>query len=224
MSNRETLLKPEQLRWTCPTDFDDSPKLPKETEVNIVGQEDAVKALQFGLDFRAPGQNIYIRGLRGTGRMNLVQGLLTHQQFSCARLKDHCYVHNFSQPDRPIHISLPRGQGKRFRYEVEQLREFILGELKETMQSEPIRKRIKQMEKNLQVTVNGIVTPFQEKLARSSLALVMLEVGPNVRPAIFPAIENKPVTPEDLDQLISAGKADEDALQKYQENREKFEP
>ena len=65
------------LRWRCDPD-----RLEFETTADVdpvagvIGQSSAVDALSFGLEIDAPGQNVFIRGLTGTGRMTLVQRLL----------------------------------------------------------------------------------------------------------------------------------------------------
>ena len=99
-------LPSEALRWRC-----DLESMPFETtadlepNVGVVGQSSAAEALSFGLEIDAPGQNIFIRGLTGTGRMTLVQRLLEQLQPECGAKTDRCYVHNFTEPARPRLIS-----------------------------------------------------------------------------------------------------------------------
>ena len=73
----------------------------------------------------APGQNIYVRGLSGTGRTSLVQSVLAELKPPARRRLDRCYVHNFSQPDRPRLITLPAGQGPQLRRQMRQAADFI---------------------------------------------------------------------------------------------------
>ena len=67
-------LTPEQLRWKCNLDI-----IPFETTAEVdpahgvVGQPTALEALKFGLQCLARGQNVYVRGARGTGRMRMVR-------------------------------------------------------------------------------------------------------------------------------------------------------
>ncbi|MHC4340132.1 MAG: hypothetical protein ACYSX0_07975 [Planctomycetota bacterium] len=89
----------DALRWHC--DPDSLPfKTTEEVDpiVGVVGQTSAVEALRFGLECDAPGQNVYVRGLTGTGRMTLVRRLLEELQPACRTKLDRCYVHNFSKP------------------------------------------------------------------------------------------------------------------------------
>ena len=77
--------------------------------VGIIGQPIALEALKFGLECRAPGQNVYIRGITGTGRMTMIRSLLDELDLLPWHQLDRCYVHNFKHPDQPRLITLPMG-------------------------------------------------------------------------------------------------------------------
>ena len=47
-----------------------------EPQKGIIGQADALESLRFGLELFAPGQNVFVRGLSGTGRTSLVRRVL----------------------------------------------------------------------------------------------------------------------------------------------------
>ncbi|NTU42759.1 MAG: AAA family ATPase, partial [Nitrospirales bacterium] len=70
-------LKPEELYTCCAADF-----FPFETtrEIGetsgIIGQEKALKSLDFGLSFTSRGFNIFALGDNGTGKMRTVRMLL----------------------------------------------------------------------------------------------------------------------------------------------------
>ena len=66
--SHETRLNHEQVRWRCIADdlsFLWTDELTPKHE--ILGQEDAVEALRFGLESRSHGNNIFVRGLSGFG-------------------------------------------------------------------------------------------------------------------------------------------------------------
>ena len=100
-----------------------------EPQQGVAGQEDAIEALRFGLQIHAPGQNVFVRGLTGTGRLELVRRIIDQIQPLCPLAQDRCYVHNFDQPDRPRLLSLPRGKGRQFAKAIGQLSAFIRAEL-----------------------------------------------------------------------------------------------
>ena len=74
----------EAVRWRCEPNtlsFDSTKEV--EPMVGVVGQDDAIEALRFGLETNAPGQNVFVRGLTGTGRMTLLKRMLEDIQPTC---------------------------------------------------------------------------------------------------------------------------------------------
>ncbi|HVP09556.1 MAG TPA: ATP-binding protein [Phycisphaerae bacterium] len=217
-------LSPEALRWRC-----DPATLPFKSTKDVrpidgvIGQDTAVEALRFGLEIYAPGQNVFVRGLTGTGRMTLVRRLLEEMQPACPRAKDCCYVHNFAQPDRPRLIALPRGRAPTFRRRVDELADFIRDELETALSSEGLEARRAALEQEAQTQIETITTPFEKALREAGLALVSLQVGPVAQAALFPLFEDKPVPPEEWEQLRSAGKVSEELDAQIREKHDAFE-
>ncbi len=93
----------------------------KSPEEPIIGQERAVKALQFGLGNKAAGFNIFVAGYPGSGRLSAIKHFLetyaTRENPPC----DWCYVHNFSDPYCPIKLQLPKGEGRIFKNDITNL-------------------------------------------------------------------------------------------------------
>lgn len=159
----------------------------------VVGQKDAIEALRFGLEFSAPGQNIYVRGLSGTGRMSLVQQLLEEVQPPERPTHDHCFVHNFAQSDRPNLITLPRGEGHQFEAMMDRLIGFIVEQLGPALTSDNMRARRADIDDEAQKELRAIGAPFEDELKENGLALVPLQMGPTVQPTIMPVINGKPM-------------------------------
>lgn len=110
---------PEKLRWTCdPDTFDfqctvDIPPLHA-----FVGQDRAIRAIEFGLALDRSGYNIYVAGLTGTGKTTVVKDYIQksihdrEKKLDGFKLEDWCYLYNFADPDRPNIVNLPQGKGK----------------------------------------------------------------------------------------------------------------
>jgi lon-related putative ATP-dependent protease len=80
----------------------------------IVGQDRAVKALDFGLNIREEGFNVFASGMHGTGRKSAVKKFVEELAKTKSRGRDWIYVNNFANPYEPNAISLPSGMGKEF--------------------------------------------------------------------------------------------------------------
>jgi len=217
-------LSSDVLRWCC-----DAFELDFETTndvkplVGVVGQDDAVEALRFGLETDAPGQNIFVRGLSGTGRMTLIQKLLEDIRPSCALMRDRCYVHNFAHPDRPRLITLPAGRGQELRRRVEKLANFIREHLGPALSSDVLKARRAALEEAAEAEFRGVMEPFNKALNAAGLALVSRQIGPVTQTAILPLVEGKPVPPEEFDQLVVQGKVSEDQQAELRGKHAEFE-
>ncbi len=217
-------LPTDALRWCCDLD-----ELGFETTADVkplfgvVGQDDAVEALRFGLETNAPGQNIFVRGLSGTGRMTLLQTLLEEIRPSCPLTRDRCYVHNFSHPDRPRLITLAAGQGQAFRRRIDSLAGFIRDHLGPALSSDALKTRRAAIEAASEKEFQTVMKPFNEALAEAGLGLVSRQVGPITQAAILPLIDGKPVPPEEFATLVSEGQISQEQARQLQEKQSTFE-
>lgn len=82
---------------------------------HVVGQDRALRALEFGLAMRQRGYNIYVSGLTSTGRKQLVKQLVEARARQEPTPDDWVYLHNFDESDRPLAFRLPPGHGVRLR-------------------------------------------------------------------------------------------------------------
>jgi predicted ATP-dependent protease len=212
------------LRWRCDPEalaFQDTTQV--EPMPGVIGQDTAIDALRFGLETRAPGQNVFVRGLAGTGRMTLIRRQLEELRPTCPLARDRCYVHNFTEPDRPRVISLPRGRARAFERAVDDLADFVRDELGQALGTERIRARKVAIDRAAQEQVRAVVEPFEKSLQEAGLALVTLPVGPVTHSLIFPVVDGKPITPEEFDQLHEQGKVGDEQYQRYQDQHQGFE-
>ncbi|MCS3677621.1 hypothetical protein GGP72_001522 [Salinibacter ruber] len=92
--------------------FETTDDLPAETEV--VGQDRAVEALDFGMSIDAEGYNVFALGPPGTGRRPLVQHLLEEQAAGEATPPDLCYVNRFDDEREPRALPPALGILRRF--------------------------------------------------------------------------------------------------------------
>ncbi len=96
--------------------FEDTSEL--EPLKETIGQERAVEALEFGLQMKSAGFNIYVSGPVGTGKGTLVRQMVKRMAQSATAPSDWCYVNNFQDHSRPTYLSFPAGQGCSFKREM----------------------------------------------------------------------------------------------------------
>jgi lon-related putative ATP-dependent protease len=87
----------------------------------VIGQERAVRSMQFGLATDAMGYNLFVVGPPGTGKSNYVEAIVSQIAKSGPAPADWCYLNNFIDRDKPFAVSLPTGQGRGFQKDMEEL-------------------------------------------------------------------------------------------------------
>lgn len=108
------LLGAEQLSRRCrPEAFDFADTTSLEPLEITAGQPRALAALEFGLDSRGPGFNVYVSGPSGTGRQSTVLSLVNARARREPIPQDRVYVHHFRTPDEPRCLELPPGTARR---------------------------------------------------------------------------------------------------------------
>jgi predicted ATP-dependent protease len=216
-------LEPESLRWCCdPEQFDFESTLEVEPLEGVIGQDAAVEALRFGLEVNAPGQNIFVRGLTGTGRSTLLRRLLESIRPDVRRAPDRIYVHNFDAADRPRLITLPRGRGAAFRAQIEEFIQALQEGLQPALNSEAARAATAQIDRTTQQAVEAIGEPFDAELKEAGLTLVQVQMGNATRPLIVPLIDGEPASPEKIEELRREGKLSEEDIEELAQKMNVF--
>jgi lon-related putative ATP-dependent protease len=218
-------LPTSSLRWHC-----DPATLGFETTADIDpfegigGQDEALETLRFGLEFNAPGQHVFVRGIRGTGRLTMVQSLLDVVERPVDSAPDHCYVYNFGEPERPRLITLPRGRAEAFGQAIDDLCEFIAKPLGPALRSDKLRKTGTTIDELAETEMRGLTEPLEKDLADAGLALMMAKVGGSTRPVIVPLIDGSAVAPEQVDALLASGDLTPEAVEERLAKAKDFAP
>ena len=196
------------LRWRC-----DPARLAFETTDDVepiqevVGQDAAVASLRFGLSIDAPGQNVFVRGIAGTGRLTAVQQMLESMAPPRRNVPDYVYVHDFARADKPRLLALPTGTACDFRDRMEAFAEVIEEDLGPALSDQVVRAKRAAIDDSFQAKSQEISAPFDEELRQRELALVQVQAGDGgVRPAVVPLVDGQPVPPEQLEGLVAEGK------------------
>lgn len=218
-----TRVTDDKLRWRCDLDWlDFETTADVEPASNVIGQDEAIESLRFGLEIDAPGQNIFVRGLAGFGRLRLLRQLLQETKVFCPLPQDRCYVHNFQDPDCPRLLSLPRGSANRFCRSVDELARFIREDLSPALESEALRDRRDTLAEKARTQTQTLMEPFEEELKQKDLALGQVQMGNMTQFVLVPLVEGKPTPPEAFEQLAGEGKISEEQVARVRESIDGF--
>jgi predicted ATP-dependent protease len=191
-----------QVRWTCdPTvlPFATTADLPADD--SIVGQARAVRALDFGLMVPQPGYNVFVTGPPGTGRTTYAHNKVNAVAAARPAPSDWIYVHNFQQPDQPMAIALPPGQGVQFRREIERLVDELKDAIRKLFASETFDAKRSGVIQQFEQQANAIWRDLEQEARRLGFALQRTPVGIATVP-ISPSGE--PLAEEQLAHLTAA--------------------
>ncbi len=156
MDNKKYRLKAEDLRQECDTNiFNFNSTAEVEPLRGIIGQDRAVRSLDFGLKINNPGYNVYLAGAFGTGKTTLAREMLEKRATREPVPSDWCYVHNFKNPDSPQALELPAGKGKEFKKDLELKLEKSIANISQIFEGE-----------DFEYKKNQILTMFVEETNR----------------------------------------------------------
>lgn len=163
----------------------------------IIGQERAVKALEFGLKIQQKGFNIYAAGQRGTGKRTALENFLKEIAKKKPTPPDWCYVNNFDDPLEPNAIGLPTGTGREFQKDMDLFAKDVKRALTQSFESEEYSKRKQEVIKSVQEKQKEISKELSGKAEKAGFVLRQTPVGV----ILIPIINGKPATEEDLQRL-----------------------
>ncbi len=205
--NSQTRLHANEVRWLCdPAELGFSSTSELAAETRILGQDDVVEALSFGLNSRIQGNNVFVRGLSGFGRMSLIHQVIEEIAVEGVDTPDRLYIRNFNSPDQPRLFKLSAGTGKAFRNAMDRFAEFAETDLPVYLNSDVVKSKQDHLSTATQERIQKISRPFDEELRAEGLAMVPMQFGQKMVPVILPVIDDTPTQFEDIQQLRLEGK------------------
>ncbi len=78
----------------------------------LIGQDRALRAIEFGANMKANDYNIFVLGPPASGKTTAVRAFLTDKAVALPAPPDWVYVYNFENPNRPRALKLPVGRAR----------------------------------------------------------------------------------------------------------------
>jgi lon-related putative ATP-dependent protease len=190
-----------EVRWTCgPSDlpFKTTAELPPPDA--LIGQERAERSLEFGVDIRSGGFNIYAAGTPGTGRTSMIMARLRAEAARRPTPNDWCYVHNFDDSHRPRALRLPAGKAPTFRAQMRDVVETLRHELQRAFDTEEYQNQRDALGQAVQVERREAFRDFEDRASERGFAVTQQPAGLSVTPLL----DGRPISPEALRDLHEA--------------------
>lgn len=188
----------EKLRRRCRLDefsFDNTTQIPPLQ--NFIGQERAIKAMEFGLAMNAPGYNIYVAGPPGTGKSTYVQAVLTDYVQGKPVPEDWLILFNFASPDQPYTVSLPAGQAQVFKKDMEELISDIRSTIPKLYEGDDYEKNKQAILDEMETQINAEMEQVQREAKEAGF---VMKHGPEGM-MFIPVRDGKRLTPEEFEML-----------------------
>jgi len=177
-------------------------KLEKINEVidttNLVyGQDRGIKALEFGINVDIKGYNLYLEGPAGVGKTMYTKRFLQTRATKEKVPNDWCYIYNFDDPNEPIAVSLPAGQGKVFQETMENFIKNIRKDIKKTFNNDEYEKEKKIIKQEYEVKKENILNKLNDKTMKLGFQVKSAQNGIYM----MPVYEGRTIEEEEYEKL-----------------------
>ena len=169
-----------------------------------IGQERGIKALEFGLNVDINGYNVYVEGPYGVGKTAYVKNYLGIISKKKKVPNDWCYLYNFDNPNEPIAVSLPAGQGKEFQEAMNSFINEIKVDIKNTFNNEDFEKEKNLIKQEYESKRNLLLEQLNKKSAEYGFTVKSAQNGIYM----MPIINGKTIAEEEFNKLDESIKKD----------------
>jgi len=191
-------ITPERLRWMCdPEHFTFASTRDIQPLEETIGQERALRSLDFGLGLESHGFNIYVLGESGTGKLSTVKALLEKRAGEENVPDDRCYVYDFLDPDRPKALNLPPGRGGELKRDMEELVESLKREIPKVFESKDYERHRDEIYEGQQERTKALFYRLEQKAAEKGFVLKKTVSGLGV----FPERDGKVLKDDEVERL-----------------------
>jgi lon-related putative ATP-dependent protease len=200
-------LTPAELRRVCnPSQFTFKDTSELASLDMVIGQERAVQAIEFGLDMRSPGYNIFVTGAEGTGKSTIVRDLAGRYAKTQPVPDDWCLVNNFRDEFRPQAVALPPGRGPSFAKKISRLVNDLKKEIPKAFETETYLQKLAAIKSRFNSRQQAI---FQKIERFATVRSLHIDSSQKEYPVV-PIVDGKILAAEDYQKLPGDVKADID--------------
>lgn len=176
----------------------------------VIGQQRAVRAIEFGLSIRNHGYNIFVSGIPGTGKNSIVKSIVKKISLDRPVPDDWCYINNFKEPDHPRAVKLPPGTARRFQRDMDRFIEFMLAEVPKVFESKEYEEQKSAVSGGLERSREILFNEASRKALELGFQLTITRTGI----VKVPLMKGKPLQAEELERLTPEQRLEMDAREK----------
>ena len=198
----------KDLKMTCNTNIFNFETTEEVENIRTgIGQERGIKALEFGLQVDVKGYNIYIEGPSGVGKTMYTKNYLDNISKKKKVPNDWCYIYNFENPNEPIAVSLPAGQGKEFKDSMDGFILEVKKDIKKTFNADDFEKEKALIKQEFEEKRSVLLDKLNDDASKYNFQVKSSQNGIYM----MPIVDGKAIDEEEFDKL------DNSIKQEYEE-------
>ena len=195
----------KDLKMTCnPNVFEFETTGDLESIQTGIGQDRGIKALEFGLQVDVKGYNLYLEGPSGVGKTMYTKNYLNKIASKQKVPSDWCYIYNFDNPNEPIAVKLPAGQGKEFKESMEGFIKEIRKDIQKTFNNDDFEKEKSLIKQEFEVKRSALLDKLNQEASKYNFQVKAAQNGIYM----MPIVNGKAIEEEEFEKLDEAIKQD----------------
>jgi lon-related putative ATP-dependent protease len=166
----------------------------------LIGQERALKAIEFGANIKSPDFNVFVLGPASSGKTTAVKQYLTRKANGAKPPADWVYVNNFDMANRPKALKLPAGRAQPLARAMVSAIDELRSTLPAIFEGEDYQARRRSIEEEFRSDQEGLLEALNTRAKDQNIAILRTPTGF----AMAPMHEGKIVKPDVFNTLPDA--------------------
>ena len=163
----------------------------------VYGQERGIKALEFGTDIDIKGYNLYLEGPSGVGKTMYTKKFLEKKAKNEKVPNDWVYIYNFENPNEPVAVSFPAGQGKVFQDTMEGFVKDVRRDIKKTFNNDDFEKEKQLIKQEFEEKREMLLAKLNQKTMIQGFQVKSTDNGVYM----MPVLDGKTLAEDEFDEL-----------------------
>jgi lon-related putative ATP-dependent protease len=164
---------------------------------DLIGQQRASEATEFGLAVQLDGYNIYMAGESGEGKTRYALDCVQKQARLMPVPDDWCYVYNFEDSNRPKAINLPAGTGRELKNDMEDFVKIIEQEILKAFHGEDYEAERSRIIKEFRDKKDELVMELSQEAQERGFRVKIANAGVY----FMPLLDGEPISEDEFKML-----------------------
>lgn len=188
----------KDLKMTCnPEVFDFNSTEELSSIQEGIGQDRGIKALEFGLQVNVKGYNLYLEGPSGVGKTMYTKNYLNKIASKQRVPHDWCYIYNFQNPNEPIAVDLPAGQGREFKDSMDGFIKEIRKDIQKTFNNDDFEKEKALIKQEFEVKRAALLEKLNQDASKYNFEVKAAQNGIYM----MPVVNGKAIEEDEFEKL-----------------------